>query len=189
MKQISHLIVFSLFITLQPICQADSTPSIVPPPASPTAANTPSSTTNPVVTPPPANPTTAPFTVQQPKTNAEIRQWYNNTVDKIPSLNENWISEGISVEERAKRAQEIRHNARLEARAMMPNKQEVADLQARDKEKYGNPEGPTFEYLVEKNRQKGLQGDAVYEDIIGSSNRTNKEYNEKFGVKKEAQSP
>jgi hypothetical protein len=128
-------------------------------------------------------------TVEKPiKTNEEIRQWYNDTVAKIPALNEQWIKEGVSIEERAKKAHEIRHNARLEARTMMQNKQEVAELQARDKEKYGNPDGPTFEYLVEKNRAKGFQGDAVYEDIIGSSNRTNKEYNEKYGVKKEAQS-
>lgn len=130
--------------------------------------------------------TTAP--AQAVKTNEEIRQWYNDTVDKIPALNEQWKKEGLSAEERAKKAQEIRHHARIEARSMMQNKQEVAELQARDKEKYGNPDGPTFEYLVEKNRLKGLQGDAVYEDIIGSSNRTNKEYNEKYGVKKEAQS-
>ena len=71
----------------------------------------------------------------------------------------------------------------------MQNKQEVIDLQARDQEKYGNPDGPTFDYLVEKNRKKGLEGDAVYEDIIGSSNRTNQEYNEKFGVKKEVKTP
>lgn len=123
------------------------------------------------------------------KTNAEIRQWYNATVDKIPKLNEQWIQEGISLEERAKKAHEIRHCARLAARAMMPNLQEIAALHARDQEKYGNPDGPTFAYLVEKNRAKGLQGEAVYTDIINSSDRTNKEYNEKYGVKKEEQSP
>lgn len=123
--------------------------------------------------------------VVQPKSNEEIRQWYSDTVDKIPDLNEQWIAEGVSVEERAKRAHDIRHDARVKAREMMQNKQEVADLQARDAEKYGNPDGPTFEYLVEKNRQKGLEGDAVYEAIIGSANRTNREYNEKYGVKKE----
>ncbi len=121
----------------------------------------------------------------QPKSNEEIRQWYNDTVDKIPDLNEQWIAEGVSVEERAKRAHDIRHDARVKAREMMQNKQEVVDLQARDTEKYGNPDGPTFEYLVEKNRQKGLEGDAIYEAIIGSANRTNREYNEKYGVKKE----
>lgn len=131
--------------------------------------------------------TTAP--TQTVKTNEEIRQWYNDQVAVIPALNEQWKKDGLSAEERAKKAHEIRHHARVKAREFMQNKQEVAELQARDQEKYGNPDGPTFEFLVEKNRLKGFQGDAVYEDIIGSSNRTNKEYNEKYGVKKEGQSP
>ncbi|OQW95111.1 MAG: hypothetical protein BWK79_03530 [Beggiatoa sp. IS2] len=173
MRKIGYLILLSLFIVLQPLCQADSSTSPLP--------NTSANAINPAVTPQTAE--------KSLKTNEEIRQWYNDEVGKIPSLNEKWLSEGINAEERAKRAHEIRHNARLGARAMMQNKQEVTDLQARDQEKYGNPDGPTFEYLVEKNRQKSLQGDAVYEDIIGSSNRTNREYNEKFGVKKEAQTP
>jgi len=181
-KKISYLVFLVLFVLLQPISRADSAPSMVQPDAS--AANSEST----------APPTAAAETEQKsesekPKTNAEIRQWYNDVVGEIPTLNEKWISEGISVEERAKQAFEIRHNARLEARAMMQNKEEVAALQARDQEKYGNPDGPTFEYLVEKNREKGMEGDAIYENIIGSSNRTNREYNEKFGVKQETQSP
>ena len=167
MKQISQLAFIGLLLMLQAFCYADSAPSSLP--AQPVESMM-----------------VAPETVA--KTNAEIRQWYNDEVSKIPALNEQWLAEGIGAEERAKRAHEIRHHARVAARAMMQNKQEVADLQARDQEKYGNPDGPTFQYLVEKNRSKGLQGDAVYEDIIGSSNRTNREYNEKFGVKKEVQS-
>ena len=118
-----------------------------------------------------------------PKTNAEIRQWYNDQVAVIPARDQEWQKQGISAEERARRAHEIRHHARIQARAYMQDKREVADLQARDQEKYGNPDGPTFDYLVKKNQEKGLQGDAVYEDIIGSSNRTNAEYNSKFNVK------
>jgi len=167
MKKMSQLVFISLLLMLQTFCYADSAPSSIPPT-------------------PPAESVAAPETVA--KTNAEIRQWYNDEVGQIPALNEQWLAEGISAEERAKRAHEIRHHARVTARVMMQNKQEVADLQARDQEKYGNPDGPTFAYLVEKNRLKGLQGDAIYEDIIGSSNRTNREYNEKFGVKKEGQS-
>jgi hypothetical protein len=117
-----------------------------------------------------------------PKTNAEIRQWYNDQVAPITQLNEKWIKEGLSAEERAKRAYEIRHNARIKAREMMPNKEEVTQLQKRDMEKYGNPDGPTFDYLVQKNREAGLTGDAVYEAILNSSDRTNPEYNKKFGV-------
>lgn len=117
-----------------------------------------------------------------PKTNAEIRQWYNDQVAPITALNEKWIKEGLSVEERAKRAFEIRHGARIKAREMMQDKEEVAQLQKRDMEKYGNPDGPTFKYLVQKNRDSGMKGDEVYEAILDSSDRTNAEYNKKFGV-------
>lgn len=131
----------------------------------------------------------APAAVNLPQTNAEIRQWYNDQVAVIPALNEQWVNEGLSAEERARRAHEIRHNARLQAREFMPDKQEVADLQARDLQKYGNPDGPTFDQLVEANRAKGMTGDAVYEAIINSSNRTNAEYNQRFGVTPSPPSP
>lgn len=121
-------------------------------------------------------------TVAVPRTNAEIRQWYNDQVAPIPTLNEQWLKQGLNAEQRARKAQEIRHHARVQARAYMQDKNEVADLQARDKEKYGNPDGPTFDYLVAANKKKGLTGDAVFEEIIGSSNRTNAEYNAKFNV-------
>ena len=117
-----------------------------------------------------------------PHSNAEIRQWYNDQVAVIPELDRQWIKQGLSAEQRASKAQEIRHHARIQARAYMQDKAEVADLQKRDKEKYGNPDGPTFAYLVQQNRNKGLKGDAVFEDIIGSANRTNAEYNAKFMV-------
>lgn len=124
-----------------------------------------------------------------PTTNAEIRAWYNRQVEVIPALNTQWITEGLSAEARARKAADIRHHARLQARAYMPNKAEVADLQARDQKKYGNPDGPTFESLVDGARGRGLTGDAVYEDIIRSSSRTDAGYNERFGVKPKPASP
>jgi hypothetical protein len=83
-------------------------------------------------------------------TNQEVRLWYLSQVSKIPILNEQWIKDAISSEERAKKAWRIRHDARLEARAMMENPKEVKLLQDRDMKFYGNPNGPTFEFLVEK---------------------------------------
>jgi hypothetical protein len=119
---------------------------------------------------------------QIPQTNAEIRQWYNDQVATIPVLNEQWLKDGLSAEDRAHNAHEIRHAARLKARSFMQNKDEVVLLQARDMEKYGNPDGPTFEQLVQKHLKDGLTGDAVYEEIVGSAVRTNRDYNQKFGV-------
>jgi hypothetical protein len=137
----------------------------------------------------PATNTADPAVAQAPQTNEQIRQWYNNQVAVIPDLNLQWQSEGLSAEERAQRAQDIRHAARIKARDFMQNQQEVADLRARDQEKYGNPDGPTFDQLVQANRAKGLEGDAVYEQIIKSSSRTNKEYNDRFGIKPSGQAP
>ena len=125
----------------------------------------------------------------QPRTNDQIRKWYNEQTATIPVLNAQWTAEGLSAEERARKAHEIRHAARIKAREFMQSKDEVKLLQDRDLQVYGNPDGPTFDQLVAKNQEKGLQGDAVYEAIVGSSNRTNKDYNEKYGVRPQPQAP
>ena len=57
--------------------------------------------------------------------NAKIRKWYLEQVAQIPELNEQWLAQGFLVEERAKMAWQIRHNARLEARKMMADAEEV----------------------------------------------------------------
>jgi len=120
--------------------------------------------------------------VNSPKSNKEIRQWYNDEVGKIPKLNEKWKNQGLSTKERAKKAYDIRHNARLKARSMMSNKDEVLALQKRDLKKYKNPDGPTFEQLVEK-FENDLTGDDIFEAIIGGSKRTDATYNKNLSVK------
>ncbi len=115
-------------------------------------------------------------------TNEEIRVYYNRVVSTIGPADEQWKREGLPAEERARRAYEIRHNARLTCRAMMASSAEVEDLRKRDQEKYGNPDGPTFEQLVENGKKKGATGDAVYEGIIASSQRTDEKVNALFGI-------
>lgn len=112
-----------------------------------------------------------------PKTDCEVRNWYNYQVIAIPVINKRWVQDGLSAEERAKRAYDIRHEARVNARFMMPNQAEVKTLRERDNQKYGNPDGPTFDYLVAKERSKGLKDNQIYEDIVESSSRTDTEYN------------
>lgn len=119
-----------------------------------------------------------------PASNADIRQWYNDQVATIPGLDKQWQQQGLNPEQRARRAFSIRHDARLKAREFMHDKTEVALLQARDKAKYGNPDGPDFDYLVAQNRKKGMQGDDAYLEIIGSAERTNAEVNKAFGSQK-----
>ncbi|MDQ3685087.1 MAG: hypothetical protein M3430_05725 [Acidobacteriota bacterium] len=116
------------------------------------------------------------------KTNAEVRRWYLEQVARIPKLNKQWLEQGLSAQERAEAAWRIRHDARLEARAMMANPAEVELLRQRDIAEYGNSDGPAFEFLVEKLKEAGLEGEAVYEAIINGSYRTNAGVNRSLGI-------
>ena len=69
---------------------------------------------------------------------------------------------------------------------MMASEVEVAALRARDEAKYGQADGPTFEQLVEKGRKRGLEGDALYESILSSARRTNKQVDRRMKVRSEA---
>ena len=120
--------------------------------------------------------------VSKGKTNAEIRQWYLERVATIPELNKEWIKQGLSARERAERAWRVRHEARLLTRSMMVDPVEVELLRARDTAKYGNPNGPTFEFLVEKLKSAGIKGDAIYNAIIDGSYRTDAELNKRLGL-------
>ncbi len=112
-----------------------------------------------------------------PQTNCEIRLWYNFQIVAVGIINKKWEQDGIDLETRAHKAYEMRHEARVNARFMMQNKEEVRVLQARDMEKYGNPNGPTFEYLLKKNMDAGLTLADAYQSIIDSSSRTDTRYN------------
>lgn len=118
-------------------------------------------------------------------TNEEVRQWYLDEFGKIPALNEAWVRDGIELEERARRAWQIRHNARITARSMMENPLEVEKLRERDVKFYRNPDGPSFEYQVEEAKAKGLVGEKIYESIIASSQVSNTEINRKLNIRRE----
>lgn len=112
-----------------------------------------------------------------PKSDCQIRIWYNFQVLAIPKLNEYWITKEIALKERAYKAYNLRHNARIHARFMMLDQKEVAVLQKRDSVKYGNPDGPTFEYLLQKIQGKNKSLEQAYESIIQSSSKTNDGHN------------
>jgi hypothetical protein len=116
-------------------------------------------------------------------TNREVRAWYRERINSISKLNPEWIAQGVSIEERAYRAWRIRHDARIEARAMMENPAEVEDLKERDRRLYGNPDGPTFDQLVRENRERGLAGDEVHERIISTWQTSSGRVNKLFDVK------
>lgn len=111
----------------------------------------------------------------------QVRQYYLERVAAIGGADEALRGAGESTEERARAAYAARHAARMTARAMMQDAAAVEGLQARDREKYGNPDGPTFEYLLERGRQKGLAGDELYQSIIDSAQRTDAATNRSMG--------
>ncbi|MFC1609716.1 hypothetical protein ACFL6C_02045 [Myxococcota bacterium] len=122
--------------------------------------------------------------------NAEIRQYYLDINAEIGPFDQHWIRSGLSPEARARAAYSVRHNARIMARAMMASRQEVELLRQRDQAKYGNPDGPTFQQLIEKFLGRGSTHDEACIKIVGSAQRTNKKVNDKFGLKsRPAQSP
>jgi hypothetical protein len=115
-------------------------------------------------------------------TNGDIRAFYLRTVATIGPSNERWKQENVPAEERARRAFQVRHDARMTARAMMKDPAEVKLLQKRDQEKYGSPDGPSFDSLVARQKAKGVTGDAVYEAIVASAQHTDGAVNEMFGL-------
>lgn len=117
-------------------------------------------------------------------TNQEIRSWYLAGVSAIRPLNARWISEGVSLEERARRVWRFRHDLRAAAREMMQDPWEVAALRARDSHFYGNPDGPTLEQLLEEEKSAGLTETQAYDRIIEESQSTNREVNRMFGPRK-----
>ncbi len=115
-------------------------------------------------------------------TNAEIRAHYLVLVAAIGPANAAWKRDDVPAEERAHRAFQTRHDARVTCRAMMSSPRDVASLEQRDQEKYGHPDGPRFEELVERERAHGLTGDAVFDAVVESAQRTNSAVNEMFGL-------
>lgn len=117
---------------------------------------------------------------QRTWTNGEVREWYLREVASIPSLDAQWRSDGVPLPDRARRAWEIRHRARIAARALMADLFAVEALRKRDLAKYGNPDGPAFEQLFAQSKADGSSDEQAYERILLSSARTDDSINRKY---------
>lgn len=115
-------------------------------------------------------------------TDREIREIYVCRALEIGRLDEGWRAMGRSPEERSRLAYERRRAARLSARAMLGDPEAVTELERRDLEVYGRPDGPSYEQLVEQAIEMGLFGAAVHEFIIASAQRTNESVNRSYGL-------
>ena len=108
----------------------------------------------------------------------EIRTAYNVEAGKAAQLAAaNEGATGVALENATRQVYQIRHNARLGLRGKMSQWIDRWVLEARDFLQYGNKDGPTFEFLVDKAKGKGLVGDAIYRYILGSAARTNEAVN------------
>jgi hypothetical protein len=115
-------------------------------------------------------------------TDRQIRQLYLERAAAIGERDSQLRAQGQSAEARARAAYQARHDARMIARAMMQDEAAVKVLEARDQVKYGDPDGPTFEYLVERGREKGREGDAIFESIVESAQQTDAATNRSLGL-------
>ena len=105
-------------------------------------------------------------------TNKQVRDSYNARNHQVAELNEQWKQQGLMAEQRARKAYALRHDARMTAREMMGSDPQKLRILIRDAKTYGDGGGPGFDELVAQQRAKGLNGDAAYEAIIVSSQRT-----------------
>jgi hypothetical protein len=112
--------------------------------------------------------------------NREIRRLYIDRISQISKRDKEWTRQGLTAEDRARRCWRIRHEARLSARDLM-SQQERTLLENRDFQKYGDKNGPSFEWKVRQAAARGYEGDAIFESIIQGASSTNPEVDAKLG--------
>ncbi|AMJ40372.1 phage minor capsid protein [Anaerotignum propionicum] len=104
--------------------------------------------------------------------NRAVRKWYKHHDESILSS----IDQQLPLEERARKACSLRIQYREQARQLMRDEVARKELQ----EKFPSR---TFEQLVAHKKKKyGLSDEEAYQDILRSSQTTNKDFDEKAGV-------
>lgn len=103
-----------------------------------------------------------------------IRAAYNQSARAAGKIaNDSQNLTGQSLKAAAIRCHDIRHQARLTARETMSQWMSRAAIKLRDFWEYGNEDGPTFNFLMQKANAKGYYGDDAYKYIMSGSARTN----------------
>ena len=113
-------------------------------------------------------------------TNYGVRRWYLAQIELIGKEDQTLADAGASLEQRARIAHEKRESARVQARKLMPDQREVALLEARDSARYGSPQGPSFNQLLNQYLATGVSSDVAYLRIIQSAYRTDSTTNQRF---------
>ena len=124
--------------------------------------------------------------------NSVTRDWYNNFTNAFDkkwkaTLDAKLRAGEITLADYAKISSEVRHHARISTREHMSDIVGLQAVQERDLKNYGNKDGPTFEWLMDHQRQKQegehnkqrpgeefkFDKDKAYRSIIDSSTKTN----------------
>ena len=86
---------------------------------------------------------------------------------------------GVSLEERARIMSGMRADLRTWTRTLMSDRETAAQLATHER-------NSSFGDLVAKQRDRGLEGDAIYAAIIESSTRSRASVNEALGINPES---
>jgi hypothetical protein len=115
--------------------------------------------------------------------NAEVRAWYDQRTKEIKAEGERMEREGVPQQQRAERLHEMRHDARMQARSMMRNPNDVRGLEIRDAWTYGNKNGPTFDELLSQKMSQGMSRAEALDKIIVGASRPDAGYHAAAGIK------
>ena len=103
--------------------------------------------------------------------NVEARKWYLEQERKIPEQ----IDRSLPLEEQAKQAFDLRNQYRTRARELMSDRVLAEQLEKLEP-------NLTWEQIMQKQMDKGLSGDDIYQAIIESSQRSRKSVNKELGL-------
>lgn len=104
--------------------------------------------------------------------NKSVRLWYHEHIHNIP----NEIPDDLSMEERARKAFELRNYYRTEARNRMADEDARAELDA-------IRPNPSFDELIEsKMRRKKMTREEAIQDIYETAVKSNPEYDKRAGL-------
>ena len=99
--------------------------------------------------------------------NVAVRCWYIREESRIKDNCK------LSLKQRARNLSKQRNEARIRARMLMKDRKAAIKL-------YQTDPMLTFKQLVAKKKKKGLEGNAIYEDIIESSRKSRESVNKKL---------
>ena len=108
--------------------------------------------------------------------NKLVRCWYKREESKINDI----VNCCRNKQQQARLAHKLRNEARIRARLLMSDRDEAKALYTGINSPTNKAEPMlTWKQTVQKAKSKGLQGDAIYDYIIGSSQRSRKEIDAK----------